>query len=214
MRKKIVAGNWKMHKTFKEGIDLIEECISLAEEKKIKGTEIIFCTPFIHLRKASKLTEDLKHIHTGAQNCHWEEQGAFTGETSCNMIESCGAAYVIVGHSERRQYFNETDEQLAKNVAAVLKHNLTPIFCCGESLEIREANTHNELVAKQIRKSLFHLDKEAIAKVVIAYEPVWAIGTGKTASIAQAQEMHNFIRKTISHQYDFETADSISILFG
>ncbi len=214
MRKKIVAGNWKMHKTFKEGIDLIEECISLAEEKKIKGTEIIFCTPFIHLRKATKLTEDLKHIHTGAQNCNWEEQGAFTGEISCSMIESCGASYVIVGHSERRQYFNETHEQLAKKVDAVLKHNLIPMFCCGEPLEIREANTHNELVAKQIRESLFHLDKDAVSKVVIAYEPVWAIGTGKTATTAQAQEMHNFIRKTISHQYDFETADEISILYG
>ncbi len=214
MRKKIVAGNWKMHKTFKEGIDLIEDCIELAEKEKIKEVEIIFCTPFIHLRKASKLTEDLKHINTGAQNCHWESQGAYPGETSCNMIASCGASYVIIGHSERRQYFNETHEQLAKKVDATLLNGLTPIFCCGEPLQIREANTHIELIGKQIRESLFHLDKETISKVVIAYEPVWAIGTGKTATTEQAQEMHAFIRKSIAHQYDFETAESISILYG
>ena len=130
------------------------------------------------------------------------------------MIKSCGAAYVILGHSERRQYFNETHEQLTKKVTAALKHDLTPIFCCGEPLEIREANTHIELIGKQIRESLFHLDKEMITKVVIAYEPVWAIGTGKTATTEQAQEMHAFIRKTLAHHYDFETAESISILYG
>ena len=214
MRKKIVAGNWKMHKNYKEGIDLIESCIRLFEKEKNKTTELIFCTPFIHLHKASKLTDEHKHIHTGGQNCHWEEQGAFTGETSCAMLKSCGASFVIIGHSERRMYFNETHEQLAKKVDSALKHNLIPIFCCGEPLEIREANTHLELISKQIRESLFHLSKEQISKTVIAYEPVWAIGTGKTANTEQAQDMHAHIRKALAHQYVLETATNISILYG
>ena len=214
MRKKIVAGNWKMHKTYKDGITLIEECISEIENQKLKGVEVIFCTPFIHLHKAGKLTSDYKHIHSGAQNCHWEEQGAFTGETSCAMIESSGASFVIIGHSERRLYFNETHEELVRKTDAALMHNLTPIFCCGEPLEVREANTHIELITKQITESLFHLSADAISKVVIAYEPVWAIGTGKTASTEQAQEMHAHIRKTLAHKYNLETAESISILYG
>jgi triosephosphate isomerase len=214
MRKKIVAGNWKMHKSYKEGIELLDETLVLLDMEKVKGVEVVFCPPFIHLHKASKSIEGSKYIHTGAQNCHWEESGAYTGETSCGMIKSAGASYVIVGHSERRQYFNETNEQLGKKVNVALKHKLTPIYCCGETLNIREANEHFEVVGSQIKESLFHLSKEEMEQVVIAYEPVWAIGTGKNASKEQAQEMHAFIRKTIAHQYTLGVAENISILYG
>ncbi len=214
MRKKIVAGNWKMNKSYNEGIDLIEETVTLLDKEKVKGVDVIFCPPFIHLRKASKIVKDEKHIFTGAQNCYNEESGAYTGEVSCEMIQSCGAEYVIIGHSERRQYFGETNQQLAKKINLSLKHQLTPIYCCGEPLEVRESNKHFELIETQIKEGLFHLTKDEIAKVVVAYEPVWAIGTGKTATKEQAQEVHAFIRKTIAEKYDSKTADGISILYG
>jgi len=214
MRKKIVAGNWKMNKSYDEGIALIEETVTLLNKEKIKGVEVIFCPPFIHLHKASKLVKDEKHIYTGAQNCYSEESGAYTGEISCSMIQSAGAEYVIIGHSERRQYFNETNKQLATKVNIALKHKLTPIYCCGEPLEIRDSNKHFELVGSQIKEGLFHLTQQEMLKVVIAYEPVWAIGTGKTATKEQAQEMHAFIRKTIAQRYDLKTAEEISILYG
>lgn len=214
MRKKIVAGNWKMNKSYNEGIDLIEQTIKMLNEEKANDAVVVFCPPFIHLHKASKLVKEQKHIHTGAQNCYSEESGAYTGEISCGMIQSCGAEYVIIGHSERRQYFGETNPQLAKKINLTLKHQLTPIYCCGEPLEVRENNKHFELVETQIKEGLFHLTKDEIAKAVVAYEPVWAIGTGKTATKEQAQEIHAFIRKTIAEKYDLKTAESISILYG
>jgi len=214
MRKKIVAGNWKMNKSYDEGIALIEETIKLLDAENVKDTEVIFCPPFIHLHKAAKLVKDKKHVSTGAQNCYSEESGAYTGEVSAGMIKSSGAEYVIIGHSERRQYFGETNQQLAKKVNLVLRHNLIPIYCCGEPLEVRESNKHFELVSTQIKEGLFHLTKDEINKIVIAYEPVWAIGTGKTASKEQAQEMHAHIRKLIAQQYDEKTANGISILYG
>lgn len=210
-RQKIVAGNWKMNLNFQEGRDLANEII-----RNIGPSDIltILCPPFIHLNHLSVLTNGISNLEVGAQNCHSEKAGAFTGEISAGMIKSTGAGFVIVGHSERREYFQENDALLANKVIAVLENGLRPIFCCGEKLEIREAGTQEALVQEQIEKGLFHLDSEAIKKLVIAYEPVWAIGTGKTASSQQAQEMHHFIRSLVSNKYGPEIAEAISILYG
>jgi triosephosphate isomerase len=210
-RQKIVAGNWKMNLNFQEGRDLANDII-----RNIGPSDIltILCPPFIHLNHLSVLTNGISNLEVGAQNCHSERAGAFTGEISAGMIKSTGAGFVIVGHSERREYFQENDALLANKVIAVLENGLRPIFCCGEKLEIREAGTQDALVQEQIEKGLFHLDNEAIKKVVIAYEPVWAIGTGKTASSQQAQEMHHFIRNLISKKYGAEIAEAIPILYG
>ena len=212
MRKKIIAGNWKMNKTYEEGVQLINDVLTKLDSTK--DAIVIFATPFIHLKKISELIAGKKNVYSAAQNCYWEKSGAFTGEVSAAMIKSCGAEYVIIGHSERREYFKETDEQLAKKVTAALQNNLTPIFCCGEPLNIREANTHFEWVTNQIQKGLFHLNKDEISKVVIAYEPIWAIGTGKTATSQQAQDMHAHIRQQLDKQYGNAIAQSISILYG
>ena len=212
MRKKIIAGNWKMNLTFDEGVQLVNNVLAKLDGRN--NAVVVFAPPFIHLKKVTELIAGKKNIHSGAQNCYWEKSGAYTGEISAGMIKSCGADYVIIGHSERRQYFNETDEQLAKKIIAVLQNNLTPIFCCGEPLEIREANTHFESVASQIKNSLFHLNKDEINKVVIAYEPIWAIGTGKTATAQQAQEMHVHIRHQLEKKYGHDIAQNISILYG
>jgi triosephosphate isomerase len=210
MRKKIIAGNWKMNKTFDEGIQLVNDVLVRLNNEE---TLVIFAPPFIHLKKVSELIAGKKNVFSSAQNCYWEKSGAYTGEISVAMIKSCGAEYVIIGHSERREYFNETDEQLAKKVNAALHNNLTPIFCCGEPLNIREANTHFEWVSKQIHNSLFHLTKDEVSKLVIAYEPIWAIGTGMTATSEQVQDMHVHIRENLEKKYG-SIAKSISILYG
>jgi len=218
MRKKIAAGNWKMNTTFEGGKQLINEIIGgLAANPPKQSPEemlVVLGTPFITLKKAANLVKNQPQIKIAAQNCYSEEKGAFTGEISVEMIKSTGAEFIIIGHSERREYFNESFEMLAKKVDLTLKHGLTPIFCCGEKLETREANQHFELVKNQIAGSLFHLNADELGKVVIAYEPVWAIGTGVTASPAQAQEMHAFIRNTIAGKYGKVLADEISILYG
>jgi triosephosphate isomerase (TIM) len=211
MRKKIIAGNWKMNKSFDEGVQLVNEVLSRLNNK---DTIVIFAPPYIHLKKVSELITDKKNVFSAAQNCYWEKSGAYTGEVSASMIKSCGAKYVIIGHSERREYFKETDEQLAKKVTAALQSNLTPVFCCGEPLNIREANTHFDWVSKQIQNSLYHLNKDEVSKIVIAYEPIWAIGTGKTATAQQVQDMHEHIRKQLEKQYGNACAQSISILYG
>ncbi len=211
MRRKIIAGNWKMNKTFDEGVQLVTDVLSRLDNKDVV---VIFAPPFIHLKKVSELIGGKKNVFSSAQNCFWEKSGAYTGEISAAMIKSCGAEYVIIGHSERREYFNETDEQLAKKVNAALQNNLTPIFCCGEPLNIREANTHFEWVSSQIQNSLFHLTKDEVSKLVIAYEPIWAIGTGKTATAQQAQDMHAHIREQLEKKYGGDIAKSISILYG
>lgn len=210
-RQQIVAGNWKMNLNFQEGRDLATAII-----RNIGPSEVltILCPPFIHLNHLTTLTNGISNLEIGAQNCHAERSGAYTGEISAGMIKSTGASFVIIGHSERREYFSETDAMLAKKVIAVLENGLRPIFCCGEKLETREAGDHEALVQEQVEKGLFHLDSEAFSKVVIAYEPVWAIGTGKTATSAQAQEMHHFIRSLISEKYGAETAESTTILYG
>ena len=214
MRKKIVAGNWKMNCSLPEGKKLASEVIHMVEDEVQNDTQVILIPPFIHLTAIHNLIGSSQKIFPGAQNCHQNQSGAFTGEISAAMLVSARATHVILGHSERREYFGETDEILAQKVKCVLENNLTPIFCCGERLEVREAGHHEELVRKQVAKALFDLSSEEIKKVVIAYEPVWAIGTGKTASAEQAQEMHTFIRKQIALNYSQEVADEISILYG
>ena len=213
MRHKIVAGNWKMNKGFEEGIELIlsilHELPALAEHQKV-----IFGTPYIHLQEAADLVKDMPSVHVAAQNCHQEDSGAHTGEISASMLASMELDYIIIGHSERRKYFQESDELLATKVNKCLDNNLIPIFCCGEELDSRKANQQNEVVSSQLKASLFHLDAEAFSKVVIAYEPVWAIGTGETASPEQAQEMHAFIRAFVANKYGNEIADDLSILYG
>ncbi len=211
-RLNIAAGNWKMNKNYEEGVDLAKAIT--AHEVKDSHTMVILGTPFIHLKTAVEVAKANPNVKIAAQNCHQLTKGAYTGETSVDMIRSVGAEFVILGHSERRAYFAENNELLAQKVNTVLAADLRPIFCCGEALEIREAGTHIEFVAQQLKESLFHLDGAAFAKVVIAYEPIWAIGTGVTASPTQAQEMHNEIRQLISDKYGADIANATSILYG
>lgn len=214
MRAKIVAGNWKMNKTLEEANTLTSEISGMIADEVRGDAKVILCTPSPYLLPTKKLLGDQTRIAVGAQNCSEHEAGAYTGEVSAPMLASMHIPYVILGHSERRQYFGEGGALLAKKVDVALKHGLTPIYCCGEPLEVRERNEHEALVKQQVEESLFHLDAETIRKVVIAYEPVWAIGTGKTASAQQAQDMHAIIRKHLTGKYGQPVADSISILYG
>ena len=201
MRKNIVAGNWKMNKTFSEGLALATELnAALADSKP--NCDVVIGTPFIHLASVA------------AQNCADHESGAYTGEISASMVKSTGAEYVILGHSERRAYYGETAAKLKVKTELALKNGLTPIFCIGEVLEERESGVFFDVVKTQIVDSLFELSAADFSKIVLAYEPVWAIGTGKTASAAQAQEIHAFIRKTLTEKYGKEVADNTSILYG
>ena len=210
-RKKIVAGNWKMNTNLETGIQLAADIVHNANNKK---STVVMCPPSISLYATRQVAKKAENIFIGAQNCYPAPKGAYTGETSIGMIQSTGAKYVIIGHSERRTYFGEKDGFLAEKVDATLAGNLTPIYCCGEALEIREAGTHVDFVANQLKAELFHLSAEDFAKVVIAYEPIWAIGTGVTASPAQAQEMHKELRQVIAKQYNEEVAQGVSILYG
>jgi len=210
-RKQIVAGNWKMNMDYEEGRDLTKAIIDGLQPSE---TVVIIGTPYIHLRNVASIVKDISNLKLSAQNCHQEAGGAYTGEVSVGMLKSCEVDYVILGHSERREYFGETDELIAKKVDAVLGAGMQPIYCCGEKLEVRESGKQNALVEQQVQTALFHLSPEAVQKVVIAYEPVWAIGTGKTASPAQAQEMHAHIRSLLSKKYGTDVADGISILYG
>ena len=214
MRKKIVAGNWKMNKTLEEAGILASEVMSMVADEVKGNASIILCVPFPFLVPVKNQLGKNARVEVGAQNCSEHEAGAYTGEVSAPMLHSAGIPYVILGHSERRQYFHEDGTLLAKKLDIALKHGLTPIFCCGEPLEVREKNQHESLVRHQVEEALFHLDAAAIQKVVIAYEPVWAIGTGKTASAQQAQDMHAVIRGHLASKYDHAVADNISILYG
>ena len=210
-RKNIVAGNWKMNKNYQEGSELAQ---AIVNKLSPTSTHVVFGTPYIHLRNVSKTTSGISNVHLAAQNCHQEEKGAYTGEISAAMLASVPVDYVILGHSERREYFGEDAALLAQKVDIVLANGMQPIFCCGEKLEIREANGQEALVGAQIKDALFHLSAEAFSKIVIAYEPVWAIGTGVTASPEQAQEMHAFIRGLIREKYGETIADETTILYG
>jgi triosephosphate isomerase len=214
MRQKIVAGNWKMNKTLEEANILASEIVGMVADEVRGNVKVIFCVPFPYLLPIRNVLGNNSRISIGAQNCSEHESGAYTGEVSAPMLKSMNIPYVILGHSERRQYFGEDGKLLAKKVDVALKHGLTPIFCCGEALQVREANGHEALVKQQVDEALFHLEATAIQRVVIAYEPVWAIGTGKTASAQQAQDMHKVIRTHISSKYGQSVADEIIILYG
>jgi triosephosphate isomerase len=212
MRKKIVAGNWKMNKTLQEGLALASE-LNDALKGVNPSCKVVIGTPFIHLASVATAI-DTEKISIAAQNCADKASGAYTGEVSAAMVKSTGAAYVILGHSERREYYNETSEILNNKVALALANGLTPIYCCGEALEVRNANTQNEFVKKQLEETIFNLSADDFSKIVIAYEPIWAIGTGVTASTEQAQEMLAFIRGLIAEKYGAEMAENTSILYG
>ena len=212
MRKKIVAGNWKMNLNLQEGVALAKE-INEAMTAEKPNCDVVICTPFIHLASVAKeLNASL--VGLGAENCADKEKGAYTGEVSAEMVKSTGASYVILGHSERRAYYHETAEILKEKVNLALANGLKVIFCVGEILEEREANRQNEVVKAQLEGSLYDLTPEQFANVVLAYEPVWAIGTGKTATAEQAEEMHAFIRATIAEKFGQAAADETSILYG
>jgi triosephosphate isomerase len=214
MRKKIVAGNWKMNMDYQEGLSLFSEVINMVHDEITGKQQAVICSPFIHLHSLVQMAKGYTKVSVGAQNAHQAESGAYTGEISAKMIHSTGAEYVILGHSERRQYFGETNELLAKKLDTALKNSLKPIFCIGETLQEREANQHFDIIKQQLAEGVFHLDATQFANVVLAYEPVWAIGTGITATSAQAQEIHAFIRKEIAAKYSQELADSTTILYG
>jgi triosephosphate isomerase len=212
MRKKIVAGNWKMNKSLAEAEALTRELVAgIATIQNVPG--VVLCVPFPYLQPVKALLAGSR-LEVGAQNCSEHESGAYTGEVSAAMIQSMGIPYVIIGHSERRQYFGEKGDVLAKKVDRALAAGITPIFCCGEPLEVREKGEHEALVKRQTEEALFHLTVDKLEKVVIAYEPVWAIGTGKTATSAQAQDMHAVIRKHILSRFGSAAADRIQILYG
>lgn len=214
MRKNIVAGNWKMNMDYEQGVSLFSEIVNMVKDEVRGNQEVVVCSPFIHLPALAKLSAPVANVAIGAQNIHQAESGAFTGEISASQVKSTGASYVILGHSERRAYFGETDELLAEKVDAALKHDLKPIFCIGETKEERESGSFFNIIKTQLSKGLFHLSSEAFKSVVLAYEPVWAIGTGLTASPEQAQEVHAFIRKTIAEKYGETIADDTTILYG
>ncbi len=213
MRKKIVAGNWKMNMDLDEGVALATGLNKRFLSEPLEDKEVILCTPFIHLSNVSSLL-NAPGLSAGAQNCNDHKSGAYTGEISASMIKSTGASSVIIGHSERRTYYGESDALLAAKTAEALRHGLRVIFCCGEVLAERESKIHFEVVKRQLEEGLFVLAEEDFRKCIIAYEPVWAIGTGVTASPAQAQEMHQHIRKLVADKYGKMPAEETTILYG
>ncbi len=213
MRKQIAAANWKMNTTYSQAESLLNDVLQ-ANIRLKAHQEVIFAVPFPYLIMAGSVIGREDHCFTAAQNIYHQPSGAFTGEVSAEMLKSFGVKYCIVGHSERREYFNETNSQLAAKVDLCFKNDITPIFCCGEPLSVREAGTQDQHVGTQIHESLFHLAADDIARMVIAYEPIWAIGTGKTASTEQAQQMHAFIRSVIEKKYGGDIASTIPILYG
>jgi len=214
MRKKIVAGNWKMNLDYNEGLSLFSEVVNMVKDEITGSQTAVVCSPFIHLHSLVQLAKGYNKVAVGAQNAHQAESGAYTGEISAKQINSVGAAYVILGHSERRQYFGEDNALLAKKTDTVLANGLKPIFCIGETLDERNAEKHFDVIKSQLVEGIFHLDEAHFSQLVLAYEPVWAIGTGVTASSAQAQEIHAFIRAEIAAKYGQAVADNTTILYG
>jgi triosephosphate isomerase (TIM) len=213
MRKKVVAGNWKCNTTLQEGVELAKAVNELVKNEGAKDVVVVLGTPFTHITSVVNAV-DGSRIGVASQNCAAEAKGAFTGEVSAAMVKSTGAQYVILGHSERREYYGETSEILNKKLALTLANGLTPIYCCGEALAIREAGTQKEYVINQLKETVFQLSVDDFKKIIIAYEPIWAIGTGKTATTGQAQEMHKDIRDAIVAKFGMEVADGTSILYG
>ena len=213
MRKQIAAANWKMNLTLSQAETLLNEIVATPHHLG-ENQQAVFAVPAIYIPLALEKLANKPHVFVAAQNAHQKQSGAYTGELSASMLASIGVNHIIVGHSERREYFAESDALLAEKVDAILSIQSTPIFCCGEPLSIREAETQNAFVEAQLKNSLFHLSAEAIVKVVIAYEPIWAIGTGKTASSQQAQDIHAYIRSCFATKYGEAVANEISILYG
>ena len=216
MRQNLVAGNWKMNLTYPDGLALVSEIVHMAaaEVTGPQAPQVVVCPPFPLLHSVGKLLPAGGRFHLGAQNCHQQASGAFTGEVAAPMLASVGCEYVILGHSERRQYFREDDDLLSQKLKVALAAGLRPIFCVGESLDTREADDTFAFIGGQLENGLFHLSNEEFDRVVVAYEPVWAIGTGRTASSAQAQEVHAFIRERIARAYDAQAALGTTILYG
>ncbi|MCC6186746.1 MAG: triose-phosphate isomerase [Chitinophagaceae bacterium] len=213
MRKKIVAGNWKMNLNLGEGYTLVAEILSKLPSLS-ESQQVIIAPPFLHTQQTITQTQYTPFVSVASQTCHHETSGAFTGEISATMLKDAGVRYTLVGHSERRAFNSEDNALLAKKTSAALDAGIDVIFCCGESLDIRDAEQQNDYVAQQLKESLFHLDAKAMSNIVIAYEPIWAIGTGRTASAQQAQDMHQHIRSVLVAQYGQEVAQNTSILYG
>jgi triosephosphate isomerase len=213
MRKQIAAANWKMNGTFQQAGFLLNDILKAEIELK-PHQQAVFAVPFPFLGLTSEIVRNKNNYFIAAQNCYHKESGAYTGEVSAEMLASMNIKYCIVGHSERREYFHETNAELATKINLLLKHDVVPIFCCGEPLPVREAGNQDQHVAVQVEESLFHLSADDVKKVIIAYEPVWAIGTGKTATTQQAQDMHAFIRSLLEKKYGENVASFIPILYG
>lgn len=212
MRKQIAAANWKMNLTLQQAEKLLDDM--LANLPRLQShQQVVFAVPFPYLQMAQQKIGGKQQVFIAAQNCYSKKSGAYTGEVSVEMLQSLNIGFVVLGHSERREYFRETNQFLAEKLNIALEYNITPIFCCGEPLNIREAGTQNEFVAKQLEESLFHLSVEQLQKIVIAYEPIWAIGTGKTATSGQAQEMQEYLRSVLSKKFG-DAANNVSILYG
>ena len=214
MRNKIIAGNWKMYTTVEEGVALVRELAAGLAGDSMENKIAIVIPPALHITSVLQESKSSGKIHVGAQNCHYENEGAFTGEISPRMLKQVGVEYVVLGHSERRQYFKEDNGLLAIKTGAALRESLIPIYCCGETLEQRESGKYKEVIQQQIEEGLFGLEAAQIANVIVAYEPVWAIGTGKTASPEQAQEIHAFIRSLFATKYGADIANNLHILYG
>ena len=213
MRKQIAAANWKMNCTYQQAESLLDDVLNNQISLK-KHQQVIFAVPFPYLIMANSEVAEEENYFVAAQNCYNKQSGAFTGEVSAEMLQSIGIHHCVIGHSERREYFNENNSMLAEKVNICLENEVTPIFCCGESLGIRDSGSQNDFVENQLKESLFHLSEGDIQRLVIAYEPIWAIGTGKTATTAQAQEMHAHLRSVLSRRYGSSVAENISILYG
>jgi triosephosphate isomerase (TIM) len=213
MRKQIAAANWKMNCTYQQAEKLLSDILKANIALK-PHHQVIFAVPFPYLIMTNSEVAEEQNYFTAAQNCYNKASGAYTGEVSAEMLHSIGIKYCVIGHSERREYFGESNKMLAEKVDRCLEASITPIFCCGEALPVREEGSQNSFVETQLRESLFHLSKEQLGNIIIAYEPIWAIGTGRTASAEQAQEMHAHLRNVLKAQYGAEVSDEISILYG
>jgi triosephosphate isomerase len=214
MRKKIVAGNWKMNTDYPQGLWLASEVVNMVNDEVLSNVTVILAPPFSHLYGVGQLIKESPKVHLAAQNCGSEKSGAFTGEVSASMVKSVGAEYVIIGHSERRHIYGENNAMVERKIKLSLETGLYPIFCCGETLNERNSGKHFQVINSQLEEALFELTENEISRVVIAYEPVWAIGTGVNATSHQAQEIHHFIRNSIKEKYGESISDSTSILYG
>ncbi|GAC1431420.1 MAG: triose-phosphate isomerase [Chitinophagaceae bacterium] len=213
MRKQIAAANWKMNCTYQQAEKLLDDILKPGIRLQ-PHQQVLFAVPFPYLIMANSEVSGEKNYDISAQNCYTKKSGAYTGEVSAEILDSINIRYCIIGHSERREYFNESNGLLAEKLNILLEYGITPVFCCGEPLQVREAGSQNNYVETQLRESLFHLSEAQVSQIVIAYEPIWAIGTGKTATTAQAQEMHAYLRSVLAKQYGKTLAGDISILYG